>query len=93
MADEPPWAFSSNYTPKQQSTEETHSTARVRHNLNIAHDEPALADCATLGAHGVRPHRVRLDIGGAAALALSGRHFALQSQLVSSQRVCKGYQC
>ena len=45
--------------------------------LNIADDQPRLADSPTPRAHGVRPGRVRLDVRGAAALTLDGRHDVL----------------
>ena len=42
--------------------------------LNIADNHPGLADSATSRAHRICPAGVRLDVRGAAALALDGRH-------------------
>ena len=42
--------------------------------LNITDDDPGLTDGATPRAHRVRPAGVILDVRGAAALTLHGRH-------------------
>ena len=49
--------------------------------LHITDDDPRLTDCATLGAHGVGPGAVALDLVGATVLALHGRHIAIPGSI------------
>ena len=47
---------------------------RILLELDVTDDDPALTDCAALGAHAVCPRAIALNLRGAAVLALERRH-------------------
>ena len=53
--------------------------------LNITDDDPGLTDGATPRAHRVRPAGVILDVRGAAALTLHGRHLPVWAHNMQQQ--------
>ena len=53
--------------------------------LNITDDDPGLTDGATPRAHRVRPAGVILDVRGAAALTLHGRHLPVRAHNMQQQ--------
>ena len=53
--------------------------------LNITDDHPGLTDSAAPRTHSVRPAGVILDVRGAAALTLHGRHLPVRANNMQQQ--------